>query len=145
MDALSLFASRRWRGRFCLMPGCEARRAHREGIRCNAGLSEPPKFGSFYFETSYFADDQKLIWEYPRAAPLLLPCRSERRNRILSTNCSYVIEGLQAVRRESCGHGRRCREELQILSDGLFWLLNSSAVQNRAGRFDRAVIGPSLF
>ena len=26
-----------------------------------------------------------------------------------------------------------------VLSDGLFWLLNSSAVLNRAGRFDRAV------
>ena len=26
-----------------------------------------------------------------------------------------------------------------VLSDGLFWLLNSSAVPNRAGRFDRAV------
>ena len=26
-----------------------------------------------------------------------------------------------------------------VLSDGLFWLLNSSAVPNRAGHFDRAV------
>jgi hypothetical protein len=26
-----------------------------------------------------------------------------------------------------------------VLSDGLFWLLNSSAVLNRPGRFDRAV------